>query len=374
MITFLVFMLILSVLVLIHEFGHYYVAKKNGVKVEEFGFGLPPKIVGKKIGETEFTLNLLPFGGFVRLMGEDALEESNNPRHFMSKSPLQRAAILVAGVFMNILLAFFLYYVFLASNNFRSLTIPLFFDYEFRFGDQKRINTVVTATQEGSPAEKAGVERGEAVIEINGQPVYNVSDVRREVSKYPGAEIRVLLVDVRSVERQLRTISITPNVSKEGEVLLGVLLSKAVTIDYNKNKVLSAPMHAYNMLAYTKFTFAKLIGISYDTKSVEPVSSGVSGPIGIFSVVGAILSNEGKDAFLGILDLTAMLSLSLAVLNILPFPALDGGRLLFVVIEIVRGKRVSLQTEAVLHKWGMILLLLFLVLVTFKDIRVLILG
>lgn len=374
MTTFLVFMLILSVLVLIHEFGHFFVARKNGVKIEEFGFGLPPKLFGKKYGETEYSLNLLPFGGFVRLLGEEDLKSSEDPRNFMSKAPLRRAAILVAGVFMNILLAFALYYVFFISNGFKSLTIPLFFDYNFRFGNQTAINTVVTATQEDSPAVSTGIERGEAIIEVNGVPVYNVTDVRREVNKSQGDELRILLMDVRSVNQDLRTVSITPDINEDGQALLGVLLSKAVTLDYSRTKLLSAPMHSYNMLAYTKSTFSKLISMSFEEKSVEPVSSSVSGPVGIFSVVGSILNNQGKDAVLGLIDLTAMLSLSLAFLNILPFPALDGGRLLFIGIEVLRGKPISASTEAVLHKWGMLLLLLFLVLVTFKDIRVFILG
>lgn len=370
MTTFIVFMLILSLLVLIHELGHFWVAKKNGVGVEEFGFGLPPKLFSRRYKDTEFSFNLLPFGGFVRLLGEESLEESTDPRHFMSKSPLQRASILVAGVVMNVLLAFFIYYIFFFVTSYKSLTIPLYFDYNFKYGEQSGINTVVTGLQEGSAAMESGIERGEAIIEVNGVPVYNVSDIKTAVNKSASSSVKVLLLDLTDVNRPVRTLTLSPEKNAEGEVLLGVLLSKAVTIDYSDNKLLSAPMHSYNMLAYTKFTLSNLIDMSIDTKSVSPVSSSVSGPVGIFSIVGMILDTPGKNVYLGLLDLTAMLSLSLAILNIMPFPALDGGRLFFVLLEVVRGgKRVSSSTEALVHKWGMIFLLALIVLVTFKDVR-----
>ena len=149
MMTLILFIIILSALVLIHEFGHYYVAKKTGVRVEEFGIGIPPRLFGKKIGETIYSVNLLPFGGFVRLSGEDGVDEDHleeaisDPENFLSKTPLQRAGIVVAGIVMNALLAVVLYYFFFFFTGFKSLTIPNMFDYEFKFGHVEQINTVV---------------------------------------------------------------------------------------------------------------------------------------------------------------------------------------------------------------------------------------
>jgi len=358
--------------VIIHELGHFFVAKWRKVKVEEFGFGLPPKLFGKTKGETEYTFNLLPFGGFVRLLGEEELEDSADPRNFMSKSPMQRAVILVAGVFMNVLLAAFLYYVFFFSTGFKSMTIPLFFDYEFKYGDSSSINTVVTSFVEDSAADVSGVERGEAIIEIDGVPVYNAEDVRTQLKEKSGVEVRLLLMDIRNFDRELRTLTAIPQENDDGTGVLGVLLAKAVTLDYSsgRNKILSGPMHSYNVLAYSSFTLKELVKNSFETKSIAPVSASVSGPVGIYSVVGGILDYDSKMALLGIVDLAALLSLSLALLNALPFPALDGGRLLFVVIEVIRGgRKVSPKVEATVHKWGMIFLLALIVLVTFKDFR-----
>jgi len=369
MLTLIVFLLILSILVLVHELGHFVAAKKMGIEVEEFGFGLPPKVFGRKFRGTEYTLNLLPFGGFVKLLGEEELDSSTNPRHFMSKSPLKRGVVLVAGVFMNIILAIALYYLFFFLNGYRTLAIPQFFDYQFRFGEGDSINTVVTGFSEDSPALLAEIEPGEAVIEIDSVPVYSVSDVREQLSTKEGDEVKLLLLDVRSVDKDLRSVSLTPMVGEDGSVLIGVILSKAVTLDYSKTKLTSGIKHAYNMVSYSGFTFSKLISSAFATKSIQPVSSSVAGPVGIFSVVGGILTYSGKEAVLGIIDLLALFSISLAILNILPFPALDGGRLIFVFIEALRGgKRVSSSFEAAIHKWGMVFLLGLLLLITFKDV------
>ena len=375
--TLIVFLLILSLLVLIHELGHFVAARRFGVKVLEFGFGLPPKLFSRFKGETEYTFNLLPFGGFVKLHGEENLQGSDDPRSFAAKSAPKRAVILVAGVFMNLLLAIVLYYGFFLINNFKSLTIPLFFEHEFRFGDKEVLNTVVTAFMEDSAAEKAGIERGETIIEVDNVPVYNNSDIRREIQNKAGKEIKILLLDVRDPDRTLRTIKVTPSKNEDGTGLLGVMLSKAVTLDYSRgsNKIFAAPMHAYNVFGYSMSTFGKLISSSVENKSLEPVSAGVSGPVGIYSAVGGILDYRGKTALLGIIDLAALLSISLAMLNIMPFPALDGGRLLFVIIEMARGgKKVSPKFEATVHKWGMMFLFALIILVTFKDFKTIILG
>ena len=338
--TLIVFLLILSLLVLIHELGHFVAARKFGVKVLEFGCALPPKLFSRFRGETEYTFNLLPFGGFVRLHGEENLQGSDDPQSFASKSAIKRAIILVAGVFMNLLLAVVLYYGFFFINDFKSLTIPLFFDHEFRFGDKEILNTVVTAFMDGSAADKAGIERGETIIEIDSVPVYNNSDIRREIANKAGKDVKVLLLDVRDPDRSLRTVTVVPAKNTDGTGLLGVMLAKAVTLDYSRgsNMVFAAPMHAYNVFAYSMSTFGKLISSSVENKSLEPVSAGVSGPVGIYSAVGGILDYKGKTALLGIIDLAALLSISLAMLDIMPFPALDCGRLLFFIFEFRRGK------------------------------------
>jgi len=371
MITFLVLILIFSILVFVHELGHFFTAKKFGVRVEEFGFGIPPRLFGRKIGETIYSINLLPFGGFVKLTGEDS-EETNvkDPKNFASKKPYQRILILVAGVFMNLLLAVLLYFGFFFINNFKTLALPVFFDYNFKFGKQSSINTVVTAFSPSSSAEKAGVQRGEAVIEINSVAVYGVTDIRKELDGKVGQNVRVMLMDVRKINRDVRSITVTVQKDEKGKGILGVILSKAVVLSYEGDqKRFAGFLHAYNMLAYTVNTIGNMISLSFKNHDISPVSDSVSGPVGIFAVVKAILSFNGKEAVLGLLDLVALLSLSLGFINVLPFPALDGGRIAFVLVEMMSGKRVSPKAEAFIHKVGMVFLLGLIVLVTFKDIK-----
>ena len=371
MITFLVLILIFSILVFVHELGHFFTAKKFGVRVEEFGFGIPPRLFGRKVGETIYSINLLPFGGFVKLTGEDSEEaDVKDPKNFASKRPYQRVLILTAGVFMNLFLAVFLYFIFFFINNFKTLPLPVFFDYNFKFGRQSSINTVVTAFSTVSSAEKAGIQRGEAVIEINSVAVYNVSDIRKELDGKVGQNVRVMLMDVRKIKRDVRSVTVNVQADEKGKGILGVILSKAVVLSYEGGqKRFAGFLHAYNMLAYTVNTIENMISLSFKIRDISPVSESVSGPVGIFAIVKIILSFSGKEAILGLIDLVALLSLSLGFINFLPFPALDGGRTTFVLVEMVSGKRVSPKVEAFIHKVGMVFLLGLIVLVTFKDIR-----
>ena len=370
MVTILVLILIISLLVLVHEFGHFFAAKLSGVMVEEFGLGLPPRLFGKKLGETVYSLNLLPFGGFVKLTGEDFDEaKAGDPRSFVGKKPIVRAAILTAGVFMNVVLAIALYYTLFSLTNYKSATLPMFFDHHFRYGNVEKLSTVVTSIVEGSLAEKAGISRGEAILEISGTPVYNAGDVRNALASFENREASVLLMDIRGTDRAIRTLYVTPQKDSQGQILLGVLLSDAFRLDYSNNKKFSGLMHTWNMFSYSTSTLGNLISMSVRERDISPVSESVSGPVGISRAVSGILDFRGRDMWIGLLDLTALLSVSLAFLNILPFPALDGGRLAFVVVEAFAGRKVSHKIETSVHKWGMLFLLTLIILVTIKDVR-----
>lgn len=376
--TLIVFFLILSLLVLIHEFGHFFTAKKFGIKVEEFGFGLPPRVFGKQRGETIYSINALPFGGFVKLLGEDSSEsteeagsatETLDPRSFSAKAPWKRAVVLVAGVTMNVLLGVALYYVFFSFTGFKSLTLPLLTDYKFRFGEEERVQTVISGFSDNSKADDAGLRVGEAVLEINGQPVYTFDSLKEVLADKPNQKVKVLVMDVIDLDRPIRTVEMQTVVNEQGEGILGTYLTDAVVLSYQgSNKLFAGFMHSYNVMAYSTFTFKDLIKTAFVQKDVAPVSSSVSGPVGIFSVVGGIIDYGGKEAYLGLIDLIALLSLSLAFLNIMPFPALDGGRLVFVIYEGITKRKVSPAIENSLHKWGMLVLLSLIVLVTIKDI------
>lgn len=372
MVTLLVFLIILSILIFIHELGHFATAKKFGVRVEEFGFGIPPRIWGKKIGETIYSLNLLPFGGFVRVSGEDpASSDALDTHSFANKHWSKRLTILLAGVFMNIFLAVFIYYVFLFSNGFRTSTLPLISDYDFKFGRVERLDTVIFGFEQGSAAEQAGIKNGEAILSINAIPVTDVTDVRRTVRNKAGSEVRVTLLDVTKSKPSVREVIVVPTSDSEGNGFLGVALSSAVNIYYGDSLpsiVTSGFQHSFNVLGYSSSTFSQLVSASISEQTLEPVSAGVAGPVGIYSIVGAILDYSGRDAVLSLLDFMAVLSLSLAFINILPIPALDGGRAMFVVFEAVTRKKVSPKLESNVHKWGMLGLITLAILITMKDV------
>jgi regulator of sigma E protease len=371
--TLVVFILILSLLVLIHELGHFFVARKMGVRVDEFGFGIPPRVWGKKIGDTVYSINALPFGGFVKVAGEDEDEayDKNDTGNFANLNPWKRILILVAGVTMNVVLAVMVFYIFFGINNFRTSSLPLLYDYDFKYGKVIKNNTVIFGFEESSPAKNAGVDLGESILEINGKKVFNVYDVRYQVKDKAGKEIWVKLLDTKKIKPATREVKIVPTIDSNGNGFLGVALATSINIDYGGSlvsKITSGFQHSLNILGYSLSTFSQLVSSSVAQKSVEPVSAGVSGPVGIFSVVGIILSYKGLDAVLGLLDFIAILSLSLAFINILPIPALDGGRVIFVLFEALTRKKISPKFEAGLHKWGMVGLLVLTVVITAKDV------
>lgn len=396
--TLVLFLVTLSILVLVHEFGHFIVARKNGIRVEEFGLGLPPRIFGKKFGETLYSLNALPFGGFVRLTGEDVIDDANassektadlkpntptmDPRSFAAKSPLRRLSVLVAGVFMNLVLAVVLFYVYLFANGLKTDYMPLFFEYKFRFGTEHVINTVITDIAKDSPADKAGIKAGEVIKAINGKEVTSIADIRLANAIGLGEEIIYTLKDIQAVTggdnsgsvdgSSIREVTVAPIIDNKGNAIVGVYLGKVVYVSYDSplEKAFAGFLQAYNVTSYSLNGMRNLIALSVATHDIQPVSEGVSGPVGIYNVVGGILKYSGNKVFLDLLNFVALMSVSLAFVNILPFPALDGGRALFVLIEFVFRKKINPYIEAQIHRFGMLVLLGLIVVITFKDIFV----
>ncbi len=374
MITFIVFVLILSLLVMVHELGHFIAAKRMGIKVEEFGLGIPPRVWGKKIGETIYSYNLLPFGGFVKLLGEDATEpvSANDPRSFSVKAAWQKILVLAAGVFMNFVLAVILYYVLFFMTGFRTLNLPLIFDYDFRFGRLETMDTVITGFSENSVMERTDTEIGEVVVSIDGVKVDSVAKLREVLADKAEKEVQVELLDVSRLGENTgsRTLTVIPAKDEEGRGVLGIYLGKYGTLIYDRpvDKLLAGFLHSYNMLAYSGNVFGRLIGVSVESRSIAPVSEGVSGPVGVYSIVGGILEFGGPAVILNMLDFVALMSLSLAFLNIMPFPALDGGRIVFVAAEKLLNRKISPSFEANVHKWGILILLALIVLISVKDV------
>lgn len=390
-VSLLVFLLILSVLVLIHELGHFLVAKKFGIKVEEFGYGLPPRAWGKKIGETIYSINWLPIGGFVKLYGEDeagagrvtvkstsgTLSVNSGPktknkkdedRAFYSKSVAQRAAVVVAGVVMNVLLAIVIYYIFMFLSNFRT-ELPLLSEHKF-FGVNQAVkeDIYINEVAKGSPASKTGIGQYDKLVEFNGKKIESVEFFTEQIRASKGQKVTLSWQDMET--GKVNSSSVTPRVDPpKGEGALGIsfmpMRVAVLSYDTPAQKVLSGITHPANLALYNFSIMGKLIGISVEERSAAPIGGAVSGPVGIFKVVEEFLA---KGDILQLLNLAGLLSISLAIFNILPIPALDGGRFFFILIEWVTGKKVNQRFETAAHSIGMAVLLGLIILITFKDI------
>lgn len=397
MITLLVFLLILSVLVLIHEAGHFFVARKFGIKVEEFGFGIPPRAWGKKIGETLYSINWLPIGGFVKLFGEDeagagrigANGKEQKPkttdlsRAFFARPVWQRALVVVAGVVMNALLAFLIYYVFLFVSGFKT-ELPLFTKYNF-FGvtqtDTLR-SLVVSDVVKNSPAANAGIKKCSAtekkvsyclqLVSINGVQMTTVAQFQDTLKKSRGE--KTVFVWENLADKKKVTTTMVPRVNPEkGQGAIGIRFNtqEVAVLEYKTpmQKLFSGIVHPINVMIYQFDILARLIGVSIAEKNADAVGSAFSGPVGVFVVTGQVLQiPDTKERLLAVLNLAGLLSASLALFNVLPIPALDGGRLFFILFEGVTGKKINQQTEALIHSVGMVVLLGLILLITFKDI------
>jgi regulator of sigma E protease len=363
--TIIAFIIILSVLVLIHEFGHFLVAKKFGIKVEEFGIGFPPRAYGKKIGETIYSINWLPVGGFVKLYGEDdagggsvrtKTQESSGKaskediaRAFYSKPLWQRMLVVTAGVIMNVILA-----IVLISFLFATQGVPLPTD-----------KIVITEVTHNSPAEIAGLKKDDRVVQLDGKKITDTNAFIEETKQHKGQEVTLV------VEREGHefTTKLTPRVNApKNEGAMGVAITN---IEVKKYTWYEAPV--FGTIEAAKFSWMIITGLAsmvvdFVTHGVKP--QGVAGPIGVAQLTGEAV----RAGWFAVLWFVSLLSLNLAVLNILPIPALDGGRFFFMIIEMVTGKKVSPKYEAYAHGIGLVLLLGLMALVTILDISRLIQG
>ncbi len=387
LITIIVFLLILTVLVLIHEAGHYFVAKKFGIKVEEFGFGFPltPALWQKQKGETVYSFYPVLIGGFVKLYGEDdagggklsakeqEVKKEDEKRAFYSRSLKQRITVVVAGVVMNALLAVVIYYVFLMMGNFHT-QLPLIGDHRF-FGVDQTVTTqvVISEVEKNSPAAQAGITPFSTIKSLNGQPIAQLDTFAKVIKNDVGQPITITWQDEKTQKNH--TAIVTPRLhppKNQGALGVAFYPVKTVNLAYDTpmQKLFSGFVHPANLMAYNFDALGYLIHISVQEKNIAPVSEGVSGPVGIGYVVGSIIQIPNvNERTMQLLNLVGLLSISLAFFNVLPIPGLDGGRLLFLVIEAIFHKKVNPKIEGYIHAAGMAFLLVLLLLVTVKDIN-----
>jgi len=353
--TILIFLIVLSVLVLAHEWGHFITAKKAGAKVEEFGFGFPPRVFSFKKNGTEFSINLIPFGGFVKIFGELG-DHKDSPGSFSGLKISKRVKIVSAGVFMNIVLAFIL--LSLVNLTGKPMIIT---DKDAHYA--KNIQLKILETAKDSPSFLAGVKSGDIVSELsfNGRSQF-VSDsdaFRRIIDEANGREV------VLKVKRGSGFIDfkITPRINPPpNEGAIGVSLARVGLV---KSKWY---LFLWDGLRDTVTLFWLIIlslFLLLKTLILEGKMMGeLAGPIGIAAITG-----QAYDMGLSyLINFTALLSIHLAILNFLPFPALDGGRVVFLIFEKLRGKPVSQKIEQAVNLSGFAFLLTLMVFITWKDI------
>ena len=359
------FFAIISLLVIIHELGHYFAAKKMGVKVEEFGLGLPPKLFGKQFGETFFSFNALPFGGFVRLKGEEI--ENNDNDSFESKKPSQRAFIIVAGVLMNLALGVIIFQSTLIARDFKSEYFPIINDIKPSYGKLEVVSGLIGGLSDESKLDKASLKNGDYIFSVNQVEVKSNNELRQLVNNSSSESAVVVIKNIKD-GTLIKEINV-PLINRDGKKYLGIYLGEAGRVIYEGNdRYISGFLHSINVLKLSFQSLGMLISQSIQTQDMSILAENVDGPVGIYSIVDSINQNNTSIINLDILDLIAILSLSLAVMNILPIPAVDGGRLVFIIYEMVSRRKPNPRFELAVNKYGMLFLLGMLILVTFKDV------
>lgn len=349
----IVFIVVLSVLVLAHELGHFWVARWSGIAVEEFGIGYPPRIWHRKRGGVVYSINLLPLGGFVRLKGE--FGDSDAKGAFNQASVWKRIAVVVAGVIMNILLAWvILFAAFLIGFSPLTQDVSSYPGATLLHGE-----VVVMDVVPNTPAAAAGIQSGDSIRQINVAEVSRAADIQQFTASHRGDNVRLTL------DRQgtIQQIDVTLNGPVESP--LGVSLGESTVIRLPLWQSVRAATNEvrsiFTSICGALWNLAKgLFGAGGLTASGD-----VTGPVGIYRIT-AVAASVGPMA---VVSLLILFSINLAIINILPFPALDGGRLLLLLVEAARGKRIIHErVEAAINTFGFILLLLVIILLTYHDL------
>jgi len=353
--TIILFIALLSLLVFVHELGHFLVARRMGMKVEEFGFGFPPRIFGvrPKPEGTLYSINWIPIGGFVRIKGEGG--ETRDPDSFAVKAAWRRFLVLIAGVSMNIALAAFLFMVGFTFGIPSILTdnIPA----SAHVQDEK---IQVYSVLPGSPAELAGMEPGDTFLSVDGQ-VFTTSEEVRSYIQTQGDE--GVLMTWKSSGGETQTVAMTAADLVEMDF-------HGLGVGFVKTGLVSYPLHIAIVQGITStFTLGweilKAFGqIVKDIVVYQKVQAELSGPVGIAVMTGEV----AQMGWTYLIHFAAVLSLNLAVINILPFPALDGGHVMFLIIEKIRRKPVGESLRALVNNFGFALLILLAVIVTYRDV------
>lgn len=366
----IIFLIVLSVLVFAHEFGHFWVARKLGVKAEEFGFGFPPRLLGvyrdkegkkrivrgnkevKDASDTIFSVNLIPLGGFVKIKGEDGTEKED-PDSFANKKIWKRVSILSAGVIMNVILAMVLF-----SIGFM-IGLPQAVD---GIGDRatvKEEHIQVSQVLPDSPAEKAEIKAGDIVLGVNGESFNKAEELDEFTSDKQDQE---LSYRIKRGDEEM-TKEVTPlQLEESDDVGIGVGIVTTGLVQYPWYLAVWEGIKTTILLIGA--IIIALAGLVKGLIVGESVGGEVGGPVMIASLTGQF----AEMGFVYLLQFTSLLSINLAIINFLPIPALDGGRVIFLLVEKIKGSPVRKEVETAIHNFGFLLLILLILVITFNDI------
>lgn len=359
----ILFLIVLAILVLVHEFGHFFSAKRLGIRVDEFGLGFAPRMWGKKIGETLYSINWIPFGGFVRIFGEtpDA-ENMSGPdasRSFVNKPRWAQAIVLVSGVAMNILFAWLLFTIALSSG----LTTAVS-EKNDSYIENRRI--IITGLAPNSPASEGGLVAGDTIVSIRSRgattTVTSIETVQEAIKSSSGGMVSFDLIR-GDAEKKPVFVRIMP---EKGLIDDGYAVGISLDIVGEAKLPIHLAIVEGARLTWAIFAsiFSHLFALIADSFRGEADLSGLSGPVGIAGLVG----DASRLGVVYLMSFTAFISLNLAALNLLPFPALDGGRLLFVLIEAIMRKPIRPKVANTINAVGFSILILLMLFVTYRDI------
>lgn len=336
----LIAILIFSLIVIIHELGHFLLAKKNGIGVTEFSVGMGPRLFSFDFKGTKYSLKLLPLGGSCMMLGEDELIEDETA--FNKKSVWARISVIAAGPIFNFILAFLLAMFVIGVIGF----------------DPAKVSSVV----EGSPAEEAGLMPGDIITKLNNSKI----NIYREVAVYMQFNTKGEAIHVKFLrDGKENSVTIKPTQSEDGIYRIGI----AGPYEREKTSPLGIVKYSYVEVKYWIVTTVKSLG-QLVTGRVK--KDDISGPVGIVNIIGETYEQSKPDGLLFVLlnlaNISILLSANLGVMNLLPIPALDGGRLIFLIIEVLRGKPIDQEKEGMVHMVGLIALMLLMVVIMFNDV------
>ena len=330
MITIISSIIIFLLVILIHEFGHFIVAKMNGVSVLEFSIGMGPKLFQRESNGTLYSLRVLPVGGYCQLEGED--EENDSPNSLNNQSPLVRLKVILAGAIMNFILAFILLILLMSVS---------------------RVSTEVSGVIKDSPAYSSGIQTGDQIVSINGENVSDGGELLKSIKESQG-DLNIGVIR----DSQSKNIKVTPRLENNIRKI-GVNFQE----EYNIKNFSIVKGFKKGLI-----TFLNLTGMLYKFLGMLITGQlglgGVSGPVGVVKEIG----NAEKTGVANLIFLLAYININLGVFNLLPIPALDGGRAIFILIEMIFGKKISQEKEGYIHMVGLILLLALIAIVTIKDV------